>query len=223
MSLTIKSALEIFNRSKSQTDSDFIISNFAESSDVDKTQIVKAAVISKLHRYKEKLKRKRGKQKEEFENVIFSIPVATSSSTNVCRLYFYNLKGFKKKETVIPETSDDEDRPDIQIYAFDAKTISFLRFCGKCFGRGVDEKSGCYSAFKTYCQRENENVMFVDFRGNRFNIILLIEQRIKAFFEIVHGENNQLHKLTLQLVKNQHILACCKVLGLISKLITAPL
>ncbi|CAC5358011.1 unnamed protein product [Mytilus coruscus] len=136
----------------------------------------------------------------------------------------------QEKETVIPETSDDEDRPDIQIYAFDAKTISFLRFCGKCFGRGVDEKSGCYSAFKTYCQRENENVMFVDFRGNRFNIIFLMGQiafyqheRIKAFFEIVHGANNKLHKLTLQLVKKQYILACCKVLGLISKLITAPL
>lgn len=28
----------------------------------------------------------------------------------------------QEKETVIPDTSDDEDRPDIQIYAFDAKT-----------------------------------------------------------------------------------------------------
>ncbi|CAC5398192.1 unnamed protein product [Mytilus coruscus] len=126
--------------------------------------------------------------------------------------------------------SDEDEAPEIQVFSTDSKTISFLRFCGKCFGRGVDEKSGCYSSFRTHVENENEKVMFVDFRGNRFNIIFLMGQiayyhhpRILYFFERVHGVKNTLHKLTLQLVKKTYIIACCKVLGLISKLITAPL
>ncbi|CAC5358012.1 unnamed protein product [Mytilus coruscus] len=97
MSITIKLAIDIFNRSKLQTDSDFLINNFAECSDVDKTQINKAALISKLHRYKEKLKGKRGKQKEEFENEVFSIPVATSTSTaSKGKLYKDELYSYKE-------------------------------------------------------------------------------------------------------------------------------
>lgn len=126
--------------------------------------------------------------------------------------------------------SDEDEAPEIQVFSTDSKTISFLRFCGKCFGRGVDEKSGCYSSFRTHVENENEKVLFVDFRGNRFNIIFLMGQiayyhhpRILNFFESVHGAKNKLHKLTLQLVKKTYIIACCKVLGLISKLITAPL
>lgn len=136
----------------------------------------------------------------------------------------------QETEAPIQDSSDDDEPSQIQIYSSDSKTISFLRFCGKCFGRGVDEKSGCYSAFRTHCENENEKVMFVDFRGNRFNIIFLMGQiafyhhkRIRTFFENVHGTNNKLHKLTLQLVKTPYIIACCKVLSLISKLITAPL
>lgn len=46
---------------------------------------------------------------------------------------------------------------------------------------------------------------------------------IQDFFQNVHGASNKLHKLTLQLGKKSYIIACCKVLGLISKLISAPL
>lgn len=99
----------------------------------------------------------------------------------------------QEQEPAFPETSDDDD-PGVQIYASESKTISFLRFCSKCFGRGVDEKSACYSSVRTSCQSENEPVMFVDFRGNRFNIIFLMGQiafyhheRIKKFFTLVHA------------------------------------
>ncbi|KAL3867760.1 hypothetical protein ACJMK2_040610, partial [Sinanodonta woodiana] len=128
------------------------------------------------------------------------------------------------------DTLEDEDGSSGELFSSDSKTITFLRFCGKCFARGVDEKSGCYSAFRTFCQSQNEKSMFVNFRGNRFNIIFLMgqiafyhHQRIKHFFETVHGSCNRLQKLTLSLVKKPYIIASCKVLGLISKLITAPL
>jgi hypothetical protein len=39
-------------------------------------------------------------------------------------------------------------------------------------------------------------------------------------FENVHGTSN---KLSLQLIKTPYAIACCTVLGLISKLISAPL
>ena len=85
-----------------------------------------------------------------------------------------------------------------------------MRFCAKCFGRGVDEKSGCYSDFKTYCETENEEIMFVNFRGNRFNIIFLMGQIAFYHYENVHGTKNKLHKLTLQLVKKSTFLHVVK-------------
>lgn len=54
----------------------------------------------------------------------------------------------QEKETVIPDTSDDEDRADIQIYAFDAKTISFLRFCGKCLVEELTKRVAAIALLK---------------------------------------------------------------------------
>lgn len=98
MNITVKLAIDIFNRSKLQTDSDFLINKFAECSNVDKTQINKPALISKLHRYKEKLKGKRVKQKEEFENEVFSIPVATSTAA-ASKGKLYEDELYSDKET----------------------------------------------------------------------------------------------------------------------------
>lgn len=105
MNITVKLAIDIF---KLQTDSDFLINKFAECSNVDKTQINKPALISKLHRYKEKLKGKRGKQKEEFENEVFSIPVATSTAAaSKGKLYEDELYSYKETcSTLATELSE---------------------------------------------------------------------------------------------------------------------
>ena len=115
-----------------------------------------------------------------------------------------------------------------QIVKSDANVITFLRFCSKCFACGVDEKSGCFSDFKTYCEPEKNH--FISFRGNRFNIIFLMGQiayfhknQIENFLENVHGANNFVQKTTLKLCKQPVILAECKAIGLLSKIVTGPL
>jgi hypothetical protein len=57
----------------------------------------------------------------------------------------------QESESSLQDISDDDNESTpIQIYSSESKTISFLRFCGKCFGRRGDEKNGCYSAFRTF-------------------------------------------------------------------------
>ncbi|CAC5355667.1 unnamed protein product [Mytilus coruscus] len=54
------------------------------------------------------------------------------------------LKLFEKMQETESSLQDnfsgEDEAPEIQVFSTDSKTISFLRFCGKCFGRGVDEK-----------------------------------------------------------------------------------
>lgn len=40
----------------------------------------------------------------------------------------------------------------VNISKLDGHVITFLRFCAKCFGKGVDERNGCYADFCTYCR-----------------------------------------------------------------------
>lgn len=43
------------------------------------------------------------------------------------------------------------------------------------------------------------------------------------FFEKVHGASNRLQKLTLSLVNKPYVIACCKVLSILAKIVTGPL
>lgn len=49
------------------------------------------------------------------------------------------------------------------------------------------------------------------------------KDHVLEFLQTVHGANNFVQKATLQLRKSAIVLAECKVLGLISKLVTGPL
>lgn len=104
-----------------------------------------------------------------------------------------------------------------------------MRCCSKCFSCGGDEKCGAFSEFKVYCSLRDKKVLFIPFRGNRFNVIFFIaevvyyhRETIGTFLNNVHGVTNNLHKIIAHLIKNPVYHAACKVLGLISKLITAP-
>ncbi|CAC5425011.1 unnamed protein product [Mytilus coruscus] len=89
--------------------------NFAECSDVDKTQINKPALISKIHQYKEKLNVKRGKQKEEFENEVFSIPVATSTTTaSKGKLYKDELYSYKETCTSLASEMSEIQKKSVE-------------------------------------------------------------------------------------------------------------
>lgn len=42
---------------------------------------------------------------------------------------------------------DFEENDDVNILKLDGHVITFLRFCAKCFGKGVDERNDCYADF----------------------------------------------------------------------------
>lgn len=69
---------------------------------------------------------------------------------------------------------DFEENDDVNILKLDRYVIIFLRFCVKCFGKGVDERNGCYVDFCIYCRDKKERNFFIFFRGNRFNVIFFM-------------------------------------------------
>lgn len=134
------------------------------------------------------------------------------------------LKKFEKMHDIAEGSTDiiDEDQDDsYTIQSNEAMVITLLRFCAKCFSCGGDERCGAHADFKAYCNSIQEKVMFVPFRGNRFNIIFLIgpvvyyhKKNILKFLKVIHGENNFIQKITLSYIQ--------KPLVLVSKLVTAP-
>ncbi|XP_060582463.1 uncharacterized protein LOC132738872 [Ruditapes philippinarum] len=73
-------------------------------------------------------------------------------------------------------------------------------------------------------------VKFIRFHGNRFNVIFLLAEvlyyhrnDVIKFFEEIHIPSNKLQKAVLMDAKEKILISGCKVLGLISKLVTAPL
>jgi hypothetical protein len=80
--LTVKTALEIFENCKLDKNHKALLEMFSNFTGIERISINEPALISKLYRYKQKLKGKRVKAKEQFENETFSIPVATISTQN---------------------------------------------------------------------------------------------------------------------------------------------
>lgn len=117
-----------------------------------------------------------------------------------------------------------------EIVPQEAGVIRLIRTCSKAFERGVDKKSGCFLDFQTYCSQHQVPTLFVRYRHNRFNIFFLLAQyvyfhreRIVDFLKEKHGATNRLLSTILCDVQVPLFIAGCRVLGLISKLITAPL
>ena len=124
------------------------------------------------------------------------------------------------------EGSDKDEDGSIQSKGNGA--IDLCRLASKALSRGGDEKSGCYADWKSYVTDRNDKVRFVKFRGNRFNIVFFAAQtlyyhkeNIEDFLEKVHGTTNKLLRIILKLVKKKANVAACRVMGLLSKLLTS--
>lgn len=89
--VNVKTALDIFDQSRSE-DEDFLFEKFASITNFYASSINKNALVSKLYRYKSKLKEKRGKSKTEFGNELFH--------------YLYQLPKFQKLKNVIKSKKD---------------------------------------------------------------------------------------------------------------------
>ena len=108
-------------------------------------------------------------------------------------------------------------------------TVELIRMCAKALSRGGDEKSGCYQQWKTYIEGKNDKVLFINFRGTRFNVLFYIAQvtfyhwdAVKDFLVSAHGTSNRLLQSIVQSLDCDIYRSCCRVLGLLAKLVTSP-
>ena len=111
----------------------------------------------------------------------------------------------------------------------EAGTVEMIRMSAKAFSRGGDERSGCHQAWKTYTKQENKKVLFVNFKGNRFNIMFYVAQVLfyhhemaQEFLKNVNGLMNRLLESLSKSLECPLYISCCRVLGLLAKLITSP-
>ena len=146
----------------------------------------------------------------------------------VCAKCLHEYEHVKKDESIGLEK--DEDIKSEFGNTSKSATVRLIRACSKCLSRGGDKRSGCFADFQTYLSTIGKPVKFVRFHGNRFNIIFLLAEvlyyhkdDVVAFFEKKHIPTNRLQKAVFMDAKEDILISGCKVLGLISKLITAPL
>ncbi|XP_077869756.1 uncharacterized protein LOC144361819 [Saccoglossus kowalevskii] len=126
----------------------------------------------------------------------------------------------------------EEDKEDAaeQVLDGESGTIRLIRDASKCFSRDADLSNGCHSDFKAFCDTINDKVRFVSYRGHRFNITFYLAQvlyyhhsNVIKFLGDIYGTPNDLLRNVYRLSQNNLYVAGCKVLGLFSKLVTAPL
>lgn len=129
----------------------------------------------------------------------------------------------------LPPCSDPSFRKPAQA----GTTRLVYTFC-KMFARGADEKNGCHGRFVAYIEpflKEHgyRSLPLQPYRGNRFNI-LFMDAGLVYFFQrnalkFLQAENlqNRLARAVKADLSVDMYMVGCRVLGLVSKLITSPL
>ena len=110
-------------------------------------------------------------------------------------------------------------------------TIRLIRTACKAFSKHGSEKSGVYQPFTAFLKLNKiPRNPLASFRGNRFNIVFYdagalyqIAPVAEKFLKDVWQTPNQLLKAVLADLLIPQYIAGCKALGIISKIVTAPL
>ena len=113
--------------------------------------------------------------------------------------------------------------------AFGSGTVNLIRMTAKALSRGGDEKNGCYQDWRVYIEGKKEKVLFINFKGNRVNVLFYIAEvtfyhweSVKEFLLSVRGTTNELLRSIIKFMESEVYHSCCRVLGLLAKLVTSP-
>ena len=116
--------------------------------------------------------------------------------------------------------------------AYDRKecgTVRLVRTVCKAMSKHGSEQAGVYAPFTAYRKHVGVTEHFIDFRGNRFNILFLnaailwhLRDTVKAFLS-AHGPTNRLLQAVHADLQVDEFLAACRALGIFRKLVTGPL
>ena len=175
---------------------------------------------------------------DNFENL------TDNEKKNLCRLAIFfcglhaliHLAEVAEKSILQVEKNilTEEVRTSGFIGSTEASTVRLIRTSCKAFAAGADEKSGVFSNFIVYVRpflKENSmrSLPIVQFRGSRFNIlfqnasgVFFLKEKMVSFLD-QHGADNRLTKAVAADLKVPELLAGCKALGLICRLVTQPL
>ena len=121
--------------------------------------------------------------------------------------------------------------PGVSVFGSDSGTVRLVRTTCKALAKGADEKSGAYRQWNTYLRNAGVSKRYLQtFHGNRFNIVFLLggcvfhlRSHIWNFLNCTIGQTNGLLKAVHADVQQNTFMAGCKVLGILNKMITAPL
>ena len=111
-------------------------------------------------------------------------------------------------------------------------TQRLIRTACKAFHHRGSQKAGSSALFRSYLQKQNiHHLPLANFIGNRFNILFYdgvgvyyLRDLMIKFIESTHGwQANLLLQSVLRDLKNPTLIAGCRGLGLIDKIVTGPL
>ena len=103
-----------------------------------------------------------------------------------------------------------------------------IRTACKAFHQRDSEQAGCSTHFRTYLHHKGINKL--PFKGNRFNILFYdaagvyyLRKHMMHYLNQCHGDSlNRLLQAVLNDLHSPHLIAGCKALGIIDKLVTGP-
>ena len=111
-------------------------------------------------------------------------------------------------------------------------TQRLVRTACKAFHHRGSQKAGSSVLFQSFLRKHNINkIPLAHFVGNRFNVLFYdaagvyyLQHLMVRFIESIHGvKANQLLQSVLRDLKTPNLIAGCRALGLVDKIITGPL
>ena len=118
--------------------------------------------------------------------------------------------------------------PGISPRGSESGTLCLVRTACKALQKHGSEQSGRPEDFAAFCASKNIEIPLATFRGNRFNILFInsagvyfLSSTMKEFLSF-HATNRLLQAVAADLKVDAYLVGC-RALGLIEKLVTAPL
>ena len=141
-----------------------------------------------------------------------------------------SLKNFEKVKLQNVDTGAEKSaKLKMFIKGSESAVVRFVRTTCKLFAKGT-HSANSFGPFCAYLSQKGEVNILEEFLHNRFNIVFYnseavfyLKDYIVDFLENVHGTSTTLHEAVLLDAKDHWCLAGAKALGILSKLITAPL
>lgn len=111
-------------------------------------------------------------------------------------------------------------------YCNSSRTQNFVRISCKAFHHRGSEQAGCSTHFRSFLRRKGiSKIPLASFVGNRFNILFYDAAGIfylKSHMIDYLVNSHRLLQFVLRDLKSPFIIAGCKALGIVDKLITGP-